>query len=106
MDEEHMSFWGADSMPAWAILFGLAAHLAVGVGLGVVYFRGLWWNARLFVMAGHVPASIALMIGRLVLLGGALILTSLEGALPLLMTALGLVIARAAVMRRVQAAAS
>ena len=44
--------------------------------------------------------TIALMIGRFVLLGGLLTLASLEGALPLLMMALGMFIARFAVMTR------
>jgi hypothetical protein len=50
--------------------------------------------------------TIALIVGRFVLLGGGLALTSLEGALPLLLTALGVVLARFAIMRRVREAAS
>jgi hypothetical protein len=45
------------------------------------------------------------MIGRYALLGGLLTLASLEGALPLLMMALGVLIARSVVVRRVREAA-
>jgi F1F0 ATPase subunit 2 len=100
MDAERMSFWAFDGMPIWAMLADLTAHLAAGIGLGVLYFRGLWWNVRLFAMADHLPASIALMVGRIALLGGLLALASLEGALPLLAMTLGVLVARALVMRR------
>ena len=55
--------------------------------------------------AGALATTIALMIGRFALLGGLLTLASLEGALPLLAMALGVLIARFAVMRRVREAA-
>ena len=43
------------------------------------------------------------MIGRFALLGGLLTLASLEGAPPLLAMALGVLVARVVVMRRVAA---
>ena len=55
--------------------------------------------------AARLVATIALMIGRLVLMGGVLTLASLEGALPLLIMALGVLVARFAVMNRVRRAA-
>ena len=42
------------------------------------------------------------MIGRFALLAGLLTLASLEGALPLLVMTLGVLVARSAVMRRVR----
>ncbi len=42
----------------------LLLHPAAGVGLGLLYFRGVWWNARLFASGGHVTAAIALGLGR------------------------------------------
>jgi F1F0 ATPase subunit 2 len=89
MDEKRMSF--------------LAIHLAAGIGLGLVYFQAIWWNARQFAEGGRLTTTIGLMVGRFILLGGILFLVSLEGALPLLMTALGVLIARFSVMRRVRA---
>jgi F1F0 ATPase subunit 2 len=104
MDEQRMSFLSADSLPACAMFLSLAAHLAVGIVLGIFYFHALWWIARLF-LGGRTTTSVALMIGRFALLGGLLALASLEGALPLLVTALGVFIARSAVMRRIGEAA-
>jgi F1F0 ATPase subunit 2 len=105
MDAERMNLGALEGMPAWVMLADLAAHLVGGIVLGVLYFRGLWWNARLFAMAGHVSASIGLMIGRIVLLGGLLVLASLEGALPLLVMTLGVLVGRFMVMRRAREAA-
>jgi F1F0 ATPase subunit 2 len=104
MDEERMSYWTSDSLPTWAMLLGLAAQLALGIVLGVVHFGGLWWNVRRFAGAGRVTTTIALMIGRVVLLAGMLTLAGREGVLPLLVMALGVTISRSLVMRRVRAA--
>jgi F1F0 ATPase subunit 2 len=87
------------------MLLNLSAHLVVGIGLGVLYFRGLWWNAHLFVEGGRIRTMIILMIGRFALLAGLLTLASLEGALPLLMMALGVLVARHRVMSRIRIAA-
>ena len=34
------------ALSAWAEIIGLTIHFAAGIALGVVYFRGLWWNVR------------------------------------------------------------
>ncbi len=91
-------------LPAWAMLLGLGAHFGIGFGLGILYFRSLWWSTRRF--AGSIAAIIALMIGRFALIGGALALASLEGALPLLIMALGVLFARFAVINGVPEIAS
>jgi F1F0 ATPase subunit 2 len=77
---------------------------AIGIGAGVLYFAGLWWNARLFAEGGKTRTMILIMIGRFALLAGLLTLASLQGAMPLLTMALGVFVARVAVMRGVQAA--
>jgi F1F0 ATPase subunit 2 len=105
MDEECMTFLSFGALSAWIMLISLPAHLAAGVVLGVLYFRSLWWNACRFTGGGRAMATIALMIGRFALLVSLLMLASLEGALPVLMIALGVLIARSAVMRRVWEAA-
>jgi F1F0 ATPase subunit 2 len=105
MDEERMSFLSYDDLPAWAMLLSLGAHFAAGIMVGVLYFRALWWNTRRFALGGRATTMIALTIGRFALLGGLLILASRDGALPLLVMALGVLIARSAVMRRVREAA-
>ena len=100
-----MSIASFDVLPTWVGLLGLAAHLGVGFGLGIFYFRTLWWSASRFTGRGSLVATIALMIGRFVFIGGVLTLASLEGALPLLTMALGVLIARFVVMNRVREAA-
>ena len=102
MDDGRMSFPSFDALPAWAEIFSLVTHLGAGIVLGILYFRGLWWSVRRFAHSGSLVATIALMIGRFVLLGGLMTLASLEGALPLLLLALGVLAARAAVMRSVR----
>jgi N-ATPase, AtpR subunit len=101
-----MSFPSFDAMPPWAMLLSLAVHLAAGIGLGAIYFRGVWQSALRFTGGAHAGTTIALMLGRFTLLGTLLTLASQEGALPLLMMALGVVIARSASVRRVRRAAS
>jgi F1F0 ATPase subunit 2 len=102
MDAERMSFPITDG----PTLLGVGAHLAAGIMVGTLYFGGLWWNARLFAKGSRATATIMLMIGRFALLGGLLTLASLEGAMPLLMMALGVFIARSVVMRLMREAAS
>jgi F1F0 ATPase subunit 2 len=97
-----MSFISFDVLPPWAGHLSLAAHLAAGVALGFIYFKSLWWNACRFTGGGRATTAIAFTVGRLALLGGLLTLASLEGALPLLMVALGVFIARPVVMRSVR----
>jgi F1F0 ATPase subunit 2 len=105
MDKERMSFWPFDSLPAGAMLISLAAHLAAGIAFGAFYFHAVWWSACLFASGGRATTAIALMIGRFALLGGLLALASFEGALPLLVMALGIVVARSAVVHKIREAA-
>jgi len=90
------------SLPAWGTCLSLAVHLAAGIVVGVIYFRSLWWNARRFTAGDRTATTIAVMIGRFVVLGVVLTLASLEGALPLLLMALGVVIARSIVMHQIR----
>jgi F1F0 ATPase subunit 2 len=101
MDEKRMSFLSFDSLSIGVMPVIIAAHLIGGGVVGMLYFRGLWWNASLLSQGGRTAAAIMLLVGRFALLGGVLTLVSLEGALPLLMTALGVLIGRSAVMRSV-----
>jgi F1F0 ATPase subunit 2 len=101
MDGERMTSLSFGSLPAWATLLSLAAYLAAGVIVGVLYFRSLWWNAHRFTAGGRASTTIVVMIGRFVMLGVVLTLASLEGALPLLLMALGVLIARSVVVRQI-----
>jgi F1F0 ATPase subunit 2 len=100
MDGKRMNVLSIDVLPVWAMLVSLSAHLAAGIVLGVLYFRSLWWTARQFAEGGRAATTIALMLGRFALLAGLLTLASLEGALPLLVMTLGVLIARSAVVDR------
>ena len=84
----------------WEII-GFASQFAAGGAFGILHFRSLWWNVRRFTDGGNLLTTIALIIGRFVLLAALMTLASLEGALPLLASALGVLVARFAVMRRV-----
>lgn len=95
-----MNLWRFDNLPAWAVAATLVAHFMAGLLLGFVYFRAVWWNTRLFTRGGRAGIAIAVIIGRIVLLGGLLALASREGALPLLTMALGVLTARPMVMRK------
>jgi hypothetical protein len=101
MDEKRMSFLEFDGLSFGATPIGIAAHLIAGGVVGILYFRGLWWNASLLSQGGHTAAVIMLLVGRFTLLGGMLTLASLEGALPLLVTTLGVLIGLSAIMRNV-----
>jgi F1F0 ATPase subunit 2 len=81
----------------------LSVYLVAGIVAGIVYFGCLAWNVRLFAEGGSVTTTIVLMAGRIAVLGGLLVLASRQGALPLLMMALGVFIARFAIIRRVMA---
>lgn len=77
----------------------VGAHLAVGIALGLLNFHALWWDARRLASGHRVGTTVSLMLGRVLLLGGALTLASLEGALPLLTLAAGILTARFVVLR-------
>lgn len=88
------------TLPGWAVPLVLIAHFGLGLGLGTLYFANVWWSARQFGEGGRIAGVALHALLRLALLGGVLALASLEGALPLLLTALGVVIARVAMVRR------
>lgn len=95
-----------DTLPVWAMAASLAAHLAAGTGLGFIYFNAIRWNASLLVQGRRTGMAIALIIIRLVLLGGVLTVASREGAMPLLALAAGVFIARPMVVCRYREVAS
>jgi F1F0 ATPase subunit 2 len=80
------------------VLF-LAAYLTAGCVAGVLYFVCLRWNARRFAERARMDVTIALMLARFSVLAGLLTFAAGVGAMPLLLMALGVVIARFAVMR-------
>ncbi len=93
------------TLPHLSMAVDLAAHLAVGTLLGIVYFRSLWWSACRFTSGGSLAVPLALMVARFAAMGGILLVASLEGALPLLTLALGFLLARFTVTRKIRQAA-
>ena len=79
-----------------------AGCFALGIGAGLLHFLLLRWNARLFFTEGALHA-IGVQVLRLAALAGVLLLAARLGAMPLLLTALGVMIARQIVVRRTQA---
>mgnify|MGYP001195892948 CR=1 FL=1 len=81
--------------PALEILIGLA----VGGVLGVVHFGSLLWVARRFADGGAALA-LTVQLARFAVLGGVLFGLSKMGAPALLAGAVGLLVARYVVVRR------
>jgi hypothetical protein len=86
------------AMDARTMISG-TAFLLVGFLAGTLYFLLLRWNTVLYAQAGRIWVAVAIHVSRLGTLTGVLTLIALHGALPLLLTALGLLIARPVVMR-------
>jgi F1F0 ATPase subunit 2 len=76
-----------------------AAWFAAGLAAGTLHFALLRWNAALYAGAGHIGGAVALQVLRLAVLGGVLAVIALHGALPLLLAALGVLVARPVVLR-------
>jgi hypothetical protein len=82
-----------------------AGFVAAGALAGLLYFGLLRWNTTLYLGGERAGLGAALHIVRLGALTALLVLTATCGALPLLLTALGVLIARPLVMRWIAAAA-
>lgn len=81
----------------------LALWLAGGGLIGLIYFRMVRHSADLMLsrQRGGLLFGVALVLLRMAGLGGVLVIAAMQGAGPLLAAALGLLIGRFAVMRRV-----
>jgi len=77
-----------------------AAYLLAGLLTGVAFFALLRWNTGLYLRAGGLGVAVAVQVLRLAAVGFVLTLAARHGALPLLLAALGLLIARPIVTRR------
>jgi N-ATPase, AtpR subunit len=78
----------------------LASCLGIGMLAGWAHFALLRWNAGLYLRPAGFGRAIGLQMLRLVLLGAVLAVLAREGALPLLLGALGVLLARRVVLRR------
>jgi hypothetical protein len=76
-----------------------ALFLSLGFTAGALFFALLRWNTWLYMGGGSLAFAVALQALRVASVGGLFVLIALHGALPLLLTALGLLIARPVVLR-------
>jgi len=81
-----------------------AGCFALGIAAGLVHFHLLRWNMRLFI-TGRALRAFGVQALRLAALAGVLVFAAWQGALPLLLTALGVTIARFVVTSSVDEAA-
>lgn len=81
----------------------LALWLAGGGLIGLIYFRMVRHSADLMLSRRRNGAlfGVALVLLRMAGLGGVLIIAAMQGAGPLLAAAVGLLIGRFAMMRRI-----
>ncbi len=90
----------SDFGPIAGALFGFG----IGVLLGLIHFGSLWWNTHAFLNGSAIRAFAIQLLRFGVLLLGLAGLAKL-GALPLLIGALGLFLARGLMLRRLGRAA-
>ncbi len=88
------------SAPVMDLVLHAAIGFAAGFAVGLVHFGSLWWNAQMFARGGRLAIAFALQIGRFALLVAVCIGLARLGALPLLSGALGLLLARGILLRR------
>ena len=84
---------------SWTITPDLALYLIVGAILGSFYFGVLLWTVRLHTLQAAASRVIPLYLVRLAAAGVAFWVVAQQGALPLLITLLGFLIARIAMQR-------
>lgn len=83
-------------------LAGAALGLVLGLALGLIHFASLRRVTTLYLSGGSPARAIALQLGRLALLGLGFAGLAWLGALPLLAGAVGVLIAREVILRRVK----
>jgi F1F0 ATPase subunit 2 len=82
---------------SWAISTDVVLYLTAGGALGAVYFVSLLWAVRLHASRAASIRIIPLSILRLATAVSAFWIVAQQGALPLLVTLLGFLIARLAI---------
>jgi F1F0 ATPase subunit 2 len=87
------------AMDAPAMTLALIATFAAGAALGAAHFGSLWWTVVLL-RDGRTVAGMAAQALRFVALAAALAFIARQGAGPLLAAALGVLAARAFLIRR------
>lgn len=85
--------------PNWP--FEAVAGLAVGVMVGLLFFGALWLNVG-FLLHGDAVKAVALHLARFAALIAILYLAARIGPMALLTTALGFLVGRSIVLRRMR----
>jgi hypothetical protein len=76
-----------------------AGYLGLGCLGGALYFALLRWNTSLYTRGGRLAPALALQGLRMAAAAGLLLLAARQGALALLLTALGVMLARPLAIR-------
>jgi F1F0 ATPase subunit 2 len=99
MDAQAMT--GFDLAQTGLLTWRAGGWFAAGVLIGMFHFSTLRWNVTILTSAqARLPAAFALQFGRMALLAGMLATIAVRfGALPLVMAAAGIVVARSAAIR-------
>ncbi|MCA8943547.1 MAG: ATP synthase subunit I [Planctomycetes bacterium] len=79
--------------------------VVLGLGIGSLHFVSLWWSVRSYVRSTSHGWTWLLHIGRVLVTAGAFVWVASNGALPLLSTLAGFLLARPLVARFVTRAA-
>jgi len=84
-----------------SLLLHSGVGLLAGMAVGLAHFATLWWNTRLFTGSGSIFAAFGLQLGRFAMVVAVFFGLAKFGALPLLAGALGLLLARHIVIKRI-----
>lgn len=76
-----------------------AAYFVAGLIAGAIYFALLRWNVTLYASGNRTRLAVGLQMVRLALLACALAGVAVQGGEPLLVSALGVLLARPLIMR-------
>ena len=85
--------------PTLHLAAAVAIGLVAGLALGVPYFASVWWSTRLFV-TGSAGRAVVLQVGRIGVALAVLTLLARLSFIALLSGALGLLVARTLLLRR------
>jgi F1F0 ATPase subunit 2 len=85
--------------PTLHLVAAAAIGLVSGFALGVPYFASVWWSTRLFV-TGSAGRAVVLQVGRVGVALAVLTLLARLSFVALLSGALGFLVARALLLRR------
>ena len=100
MDGKRMNSLAFDGLYPSVMAFRLCVSFVAEIAAGLLYFRSIWWSASRLARRGRASVTAVLIVGRFALLGAVLIFASLQGAPPLLAMALGVLVARPLIMRK------